>query len=47
MYGNLENVQIVTLAPELKGAADVIGKFTELGITVSLGNIPFPPHPCS
>ena len=37
IYGNLDNVAILTLAPELHGACDVIRPLTEQGITVSLG----------
>lgn len=37
MYGSLENVRIVTLAPELTNAVEVIEELTKLGITVSLG----------
>lgn len=37
MYGAFENIQIVTLAPELPKTPEVIAKLTELGITVSLG----------
>ena len=37
MYGSLENVRIVTLAPELKNAIEVIEELTKSGITVSLG----------
>ena len=37
IYGSLENVRIVTLAPELKNAMEVIEELTKSGITVSLG----------
>ncbi|XP_047003376.1 N-acetylglucosamine-6-phosphate deacetylase isoform X1 [Schistocerca americana] len=37
-YGCLDNVRIVTVAPELEKAPEVIEKFVERGITVSLGH---------
>jgi N-acetylglucosamine-6-phosphate deacetylase len=37
VYGNMENVRIVTLAPELNNAVDVIEELAKRGITVSLG----------
>jgi N-acetylglucosamine-6-phosphate deacetylase len=37
VYGSMENVRIVTLAPELNNATDVIEELTKRGITVSLG----------
>jgi N-acetylglucosamine-6-phosphate deacetylase len=37
VYGSMENVRIVTLAPELNNAVDVIEDLTKRGITVSLG----------
>ncbi|XP_049791033.1 N-acetylglucosamine-6-phosphate deacetylase isoform X2 [Schistocerca nitens] len=37
-YGSLDNVRIVTVAPELEKAPEVIEKFVERGITVSLGH---------
>jgi N-acetylglucosamine-6-phosphate deacetylase len=37
VYGNLENVSIITLAPELTGALDVVKQLTASGITVSVG----------
>ncbi|PSN53605.1 N-acetylglucosamine-6-phosphate deacetylase [Blattella germanica] len=37
IYGTVENVRIVTLAPELENAAQVINELTKRGITVSLG----------
>lgn len=39
MYGDLQNVKIITLAPELSGASDVIINLTKLGITVSVGEL--------
>ncbi|KAJ1525781.1 hypothetical protein ONE63_008986 [Megalurothrips usitatus] len=38
VYGSVENACIVTLAPELDGAKDVIEWLTESGVTVSLGH---------
>jgi len=37
IYGSLENVSILTLAPELPGALDVISSLSRLGIVTSLG----------
>lgn len=37
-YGDLENVRIVTLAPELPEAHNVIKSLTKLGVTVSVGH---------
>lgn len=38
MYGNLDNVAIVTLAPELERSSDVIQELCKRGIKVSLGH---------
>ncbi|XP_023725397.1 N-acetylglucosamine-6-phosphate deacetylase isoform X2 [Cryptotermes secundus] len=38
VYGSIENVRIVTLAPELNNAVDIIEELTKRGITVSLGH---------
>lgn len=37
-YSTLENVSIITLAPELKHADEIIPKLSSLGITVSVGH---------
>lgn len=37
VYGNLDNVKIITLAPELAGAFDVIKELTRQNIVVSMG----------
>lgn len=39
MYGDLSNVKIVTLAPELSGADEVIKNLTKSGVTVSVGKL--------
>lgn len=38
MYGNLDDVKILTLAPELDHSGEVIEKLTSDNIIVSLGN---------
>lgn len=38
VYGTLENVNIITLAPEKNGALEIIKKLSDDGITVSVGH---------
>lgn len=38
MYGSLDNICIVTLAPEKEGASEVIHELSNRGITVSVGH---------
>lgn len=38
IYGNLDNVKIVTVAPELENASNVIKKLNDMNITVSVGH---------
>lgn len=37
-FGSLENISIVTLAPELDGSMEAIKKLTQNGIVVSMGH---------
>lgn len=37
MYGSLDNIKIITLAPEIDGALDTIKQLTDRGIIVSMG----------
>ena len=39
MYGDLQNVAIVTLAPELERSSEVIQELCRRGIKVSLGKV--------
>lgn len=39
MYGKLENIKIITLAPELQNADEIIDKLTKMGIIVSVGKL--------
>lgn len=41
IYGNLDNVKIITLAPELPGAFDIINELTSKNIVVSMGTNSF------
>ncbi|KAJ8975217.1 hypothetical protein NQ317_014520 [Molorchus minor] len=38
LYGSLENIKLITLAPEFNNSAQVIRSLTEKGIVVSLGH---------
>lgn len=38
-YGSLENIQIITLAPELKNSEEVIKELTKHNIVVSVGTL--------
>ncbi|XP_053690738.1 N-acetylglucosamine-6-phosphate deacetylase [Sabethes cyaneus] len=38
MYGSLDNISIITIAPEKEGASNVIRELSERGITVAVGH---------
>lgn len=40
VYGSLDNVALVTLAPELEHSLSVVRELSQRGITVSLGRAP-------
>lgn len=40
-YGSLENIQIITLAPELNRSAEVIKELTKRSIVVSVGTFSY------
>lgn len=38
IYGSLENVKVITLAPEKRNAPETIAELTKRGVTVSVGH---------
>ena len=39
VYGGLDNISMVTLAPELAGSQSVVEELSQRGVTVSLGGL--------